>query len=164
MFQVKEFLLTSIEKVVTLLSELIDFFKLSFRFKDRLFIDIEESSPISVELSAEGHGSTIVSDPPIAPLLDLKSKFWYLMLLCTQLNRNGIALHSSLFCAAIANLSLPSLCLMWDDGSSKYFGQLWVLKRKDGSRWTPMKTQMIWRFRRKSSWLPKTRRLNHISH
>ena len=54
---------------------IIDCFPIS-RFKDRLLIDIEESSSITVELSAEGHGSTIVSDPPISPVLDLKSKFW----------------------------------------------------------------------------------------
>ncbi|XP_063716545.1 hydrocephalus-inducing protein homolog isoform X4 [Symsagittifera roscoffensis] len=47
----------------------------SLKFKDRLFIDIEESSCICVELNAEGHGSTIVSDPPIGPTLDLKSRF-----------------------------------------------------------------------------------------
>lgn len=45
-------------------------------FKDTVILDIENSNSYQIPVQASGIGSTIVSDKPFAPELDLGAHFW----------------------------------------------------------------------------------------
>lgn len=49
--------------------------KQTFRFYDKLSLEVVKGATVTIPVSAHGYGTTIVTDPPLAPSFDLGPHF-----------------------------------------------------------------------------------------